>query len=194
MVGSGIPSWSEWESVVEAIVNTEGRKYNVPGYDFDDIAQEIRMECYRVMEFYDPQRIGNSPYKYLITCIRNRFYNMRRGVYVPNNPPCVRCELWDKENRRCTIDEVGCDKIVRYRKGMSTKAALHKPSSLDIDVEDASIGNNVNLIVLDESIVAALPSGLIIHYQHLKSGNSTMVPPRIKRQIREITKRIIEDA
>ncbi len=189
---NGTPTYADVSDIVEALVNTEGRRYPIPGMDFEDIAQEVRMECVRVLQFYDASRIGPSPYKYLQTCVRNFLYNQRRGIWVPNNPPCVRCPLWDRMRKICTIDEVGCDKIVHYRENMATKAALRSPSSLEIDVSDNLHEQELDSMILDQSIRDALPPNLIPHYKKLLAGEK--VSPRIKRQIREIATGVINDA
>ena len=189
---SGTPTYADVSDIVEALVNIEGRKYPIPGMDFEDTAQEIRLECVRVLNFYDSTRIGPSPYKYLQTCVRNFLYNQRRGIWVPNNPPCVRCPLWDKVRRICTIDEVGCDKIVQYRESMATKAALKRPATLEVDIMDSNHEQETDATFLDDSIRQALPKHLHSYYDQLIIGNA--IPPRIKRQIREIAMQVINNA
>jgi hypothetical protein len=192
-LASGIFSYVELQPIIDAIINTEGRRYPIPGMERADIAQEIRLECLRVMQFYDATRIGNSPYKFLQVCVKNFLYNMRRGIYVPNNPPCVRCPLWDKVRRTCVIDEIGCEPILKYRNNMATKAALRAPATLEIDVTQGE-GLDIDAWILDESIRAALPSSYLKYYQAMKDGRGDAIPPRIKRQIRNIVKEILGDA
>ena len=187
-----IPSYADVSDIVEALVNIEGRRSPIPGMDFEDTAQEIRMECVRVLNFYDSTRIGPSPFKYLQTCVRNFLYNQRRGIWVPNNPPCVRCPLWDKMRRICTIDEVGCDKIVLYRENMATKAALRQPAPLEIDVMDDRHEQELEAKLLDQSIRTALPTHLIEHYEKLILGEKIL--PRYKKQIRDIATGVINNA
>lgn len=186
------PSYADVSDVIEALVHKEGRRYPIPGMDFEDIAQEIRLECIRVLQFYDASRIGPSPYKYLQTCVRNFLYNQRRGIWVPNNPPCVRCPLWDRLNKTCTVDEVGCEKIVQYRQNMATKAALKQPNSLEFDLMDDQYEQEVDAMVLDQSIRNALPDTLIGYYEKMLVGEK--IPPRAKRQIREIAMGVINNA
>ncbi len=192
VVASGVPSYSDVADIIEALVYTEGRKYPIPGMDFEDTAQEIRLECVRVLQFYDASRIGPSPYKFLQTCVRNFLYNQRRGIWVPNNPPCVRCPLWDRLRKTCTIDEVGCDKIIQYRENMATKANLKQPASLDVEVTDPIHEQELDAMVLDQSIRQALPEHLLPHYERLIAGEH--VSPRIKKQVRDIVTEIINNA
>jgi len=193
---SGIISYADVEQVVEAIVFTESRRYCslLPGLDMDDIEQEVRLECIRVMGEYDPSRIGPYPYKFFQTCVRNKFYNMRRGVYVPNNPPCTRCHLWDKSRRTCMVEEVGCQKIVDYRKGMERRQAIQRPASMENDnAVHSQAGSDIDALVLDESIRATLPPELIPSYEKMLDGKSDEVPSRIKSSIRKHVKRMLDD-
>jgi len=189
---SGTLSYHDVEDIVESLVNTEGRKYPIPGYDFEDTAQEIRTECLRVLCFYDPERIGPSPYSYLRTCVRNFLYNQRRGIWVPNNPPCVRCPLWDKVNKTCTIEEVGCEPIAKYRENMARKAEIRQPASLEVDVAHEQQEQELDAIMLDQSIRSTLPDHLLEHYEQMLKGEK--VAPRIKKQIREFVLVVINNA
>lgn len=182
-----IPPYEEVSDVIEALVYSEGKRYPIPGLDFEDVAQEIRLECVRVLQYYDSDRIGPSPYKFLQTCIRNFLYNKRRGIWVPNNPPCVRCPLWNKENKTCMVNEVDCDKIVQYRKNMSTKASLRQPNSLEFEILDEDY---TEVTLLDQSIRNVLPEHLVEYYVKMISGDK--IPARIKKQIRDIVSEIIE--
>ena len=191
-VAASTPSYADVSDIVEALVHTEGRRSPIPGMDFEDTAQEVRMECVRVLQFFDASRIGSSPYKYLQTCVRNFLYNQRRGIIVPNNPPCVRCPLWDKMKRTCTIDEVDCDKIVQYRENMLVKRSLRQPASLEIDVTDDSHEQELNATLLDRSIRESLSPHLIEFYDKMLLGEK--IPPRHKRHIREIAMGVINNA
>jgi len=192
VAASGIPRYEDVEDIVEALVYTEGKRFPIPGMDFVDTAQEIRMECFRVLQFYDATRIGPSPFKFLQTCIRNFLYNQRRGILVPNNPPCVRCPLWDRMRKICTIDEVGCDKIVLYRESMATKAALKSPMLLDDEINDGSHEQEIDAVLLDQSIRSLLTPNLLPYYEKLKQGDA--IPARLKKQIRMIALGVINNA
>jgi hypothetical protein len=192
IAASGTPTYGVYSDVVESLIRTEGRSFLFPGLDKDDIAQEIRMECVRVMTKFDADRIGPSPYRYLKQCVRNFLFNMRRGIYVPNNPPCVRCPYWSKHNKTCLIDEAGCQKIVDYRQNMARRAAIHNPGTLDSEVLDYSVGASVDAIVLDESIRDILPESLLIDYNLMKNGRSSEVSLKNKRAIRQLVQELLD--
>jgi hypothetical protein len=196
---SGTLSYENIAGIVEALVYTKGRNVIIPGLGQSDIAQEIRMECFRAIGSFDAKRIGPSPYKYLERCIHNYLYNMRRGIYVPNNPPCVRCPFWDKASKSCTIEEmdpddrtVPCKKITSYRKNMSTKASIKHPTPLSVEIIDPSSVRDVDSIDLHESIRDVLPSHLFKFYEKMINGKD--IPYSEKKKIRDLITEMLSDA
>jgi replication-associated recombination protein RarA len=75
---------------------------------------------------------------------------------------------------------------------MATKAALRQPNSLEFDITDEHHEDELDAIVLDQSIRNALPDNLLDYYDKMLSGEK--VPSRIKKQIRDIATEIINDA
>lgn len=186
-----------FHEVIEAIVYTEGVNYLIPDMSFDDIAQEIRLECLRVLPAYNPERIGPSPYNYLKTCVKNKLYNLRRGIYVPNNPPCNRCPLWDKGSKECRISEIGCKEIKSYRKMMAAKASLKSPRKLDGESFCVTTGKTLGdqeARMLHEDIKQILPDKLIPDYEKMVFGDASKVSANNKRKIREIVRSFLDDA
>ncbi len=195
IIASGLFSYDQINNIVEALVHTEGIRVKVPGLSFEDLAQEIRLECIRVMQHFDQKRIGPVPYRFLQVCIRNKLYNMRRGLHVPNNPPCVRCEFWNKKTKSCDINEENCDKIVEYRNNMSIKASLRKPAAVDISENIELQTNSVaTAFILDDSIKTILPKELISSYELMKAGQQDRVSNKDKRKIRDLVRKLIDDA
>lgn len=68
------------------------KKVRIPDMDAFDIAQEIRMKCVQALDNYNPNKSNGSPFHFLHRSIHNHIYNLKRGVWTVNNPPCVRCE------------------------------------------------------------------------------------------------------
>lgn len=187
-------NYAQVSGIIESLVYTEIHRYPHNGIENEDLAQEIRMECIKALDKYDPTRIGPSPYKFLQTCVKNRLYNMQRGTYLPNNPPCVRCEFWDKAQKVCKINEEGCDAIIKYRNNMATKAAIKHPALIETDMIDVKRDETVECIILDESIRQKLPAHLIPDYNLMLNGLSAEVSDRNKKAIRTIVKKLLIDA
>jgi len=186
--------YSQVSGIIEVLVYKETRRLSRFAPDRPDLEQEVRLACVKACELYDPNRIGPSPYQFLKTCVRNHLYNLSRGKYVPNNPPCSRCPLWDKANKICIINEEGCEKIKVYREHMAIKAALHKPDNIGYEALDSRTGSHVDeSFILDASIRDVLPSGLIPMYEKMLQGQSSEVPSKIKTQIRKIVRNLLKE-
>lgn len=174
--------------VIESIVYMEWMRVKIPGYEYEDVAQEIRMKCIREMHQFDPSRIGPSPYRFFKTIAKNHLYNLRRGYIVPNNPPCVRCELWNNKNKTCLIDEIGCDRILKYREKMTIKNAIKQPNVIQNDIT----GNtSTEAITLDMDIRVILPHELLLSYEAMLSGEE--IPLGDKIRIRKIVKEYLNN-
>ncbi len=190
--GSGIISYATISGTIEVLVSRESRRSLIPGMDQDDLAQEIRLVCLRVLDRFDPTRIGPSPYSFLRRCVHNYLYNMKRGVWVPNNPPCNRCSLWDKKNKICKVNEENCEDIKRYRRSMALKASIKRPGSLEYDVTDKS--ESTSKADLEAAIKDKLPAHLKKSYELLISGRGREISHSHKKQIRRLVKDLISDA
>lgn len=184
----------EISGVIEVIAIQESRLAGRSHMEIDDLQQEIRLACIKALHKFDPSRIGPSPYAFLKRCAKNHIYNLNRGTYVPNNPPCVRCPLWDRQNKICSINEEGCTKIADYRSNMESKAAIKHPDHLG-DYDTTDVDNNcIEAFILDHSIRETLPKNLIDDYNLMLSGRSSEISPRNRSKIRKMVKAMLEDA
>jgi len=184
--------------VIERVVNhyVYVRRTRIPDMDAQDIAQEIRVKCIQALESnqYDPEKSNGSPYNFLHRCIHNHVYNLRRGTWVPNNPPCVRCDCWDKKERKCTaVDgEDDCAKMQKYRDAMRIKASLRTPIGFDkYCTEGRAIEfGSIEELELDDLIINRLPQKLCNEYMKLRRGEAVKNKKKneLKRAILAILK------
>lgn len=184
--------------VIERVVLSRVYRTQIPDIPPEDLAQEIRLKCFLAIDRFDASRIGPNPFNYFATVADNHIYNLRRGTWVPNNPPCLRCPCWDKENKTCIINEEGCEKIVKYRQNMRIRATLRSPAVQPESEEYNSeyfagsryVEDDIDAFVLDEHIRRRLPTSLLKYYSILVSGQE--VPHPIKRRIRRCVKEILK--
>lgn len=180
------------ERIVYYFINVKQTK--IPDMDSDDIRQEIRIKCIHALqpEVFDPSKSSKTPYAYLRCVIHNFLYNLKRGTWTPNNPPCVRCDCWDRDLRKCTIEEDGCKKMEKYRSMMKAKADLRTPIGFDEYYLDGQhTFGSVEEIELDELVTFKLPEEYRIYYQMLKNGDR--VPEQISNELQQLVIQILEE-
>jgi len=203
IVGSGIP-YEDAIELVETIVSMKKAKYNFPGVDPEDLAQDIRVICWEALSKFDPKKLGKSVFHFVARCVDNRLYNQFRGVYLDNNPPCLRCPEYIKETKGCRIDEVGCDRIVSYRDRMARKRVIAAPLSynafLDADSEadftqhaSMSVGSTTGVCDLDDTLRNELDEILIPYYEKMLCGDIDSVPVHFRRMVQRQVKLILEE-
>lgn len=183
--------------IMEDVIAQKVRKasYMVPSmYDSDDIAQEMRIACWRGLEKFDSSRVEDGAASGVIRvfmrrCIDHRIYNLRRSVYLPNNPPCNRCQYW--RNKECTIYEYGCDRIQNYRDTLKKRQRLDKPATYKGQSEKLSDGDSQasDLSMAIEDRLGS--SSLILKYRRLIAGYS--IDNKSLEKIRAVTKEVLED-
>jgi len=200
MAQEGSFDYSVYSDVIEQVVHyyINIRRVRIPDMDAQDIAQEIRLKCVQALESdqYDPDKTPDgSPYSFLVRCIHNRLYNLKRGVWTPNNPPCVRCPCWDKKLKKCVLDggEQACEKMVRYREAMRVKASLRTPIGFDRHCTEGQslIFDSIDEFELHDLISNSLPPKLLGYYNDLRNGVS--IQPRKKNELRRAIMKILQE-
>lgn len=187
---SATSDYSHLSGVIEQVVHNKIHRYYVPDMSPDDIAQEIRIKCVAAMEKFDATRIGPNPYQFLSKVADNHLYNFSRGTWVPNNPPCNRCPLWDIGKKVCKVNEVDCDKIVKYRKKMFAKAALRTATEFPDYAQEAHV-DTLEASILHEHFKSKLPKKLLPYYEKLINGEK--IPSNYKSKIRSIIRTMLHE-
>jgi DNA-directed RNA polymerase specialized sigma24 family protein len=63
---------------IERLVSMKCGLYKIPGYEREDVGQEIRMVCVRAIQKYDPTKNHSTPFHFLARCVDNRLRNLLR--------------------------------------------------------------------------------------------------------------------
>jgi hypothetical protein len=202
VAASGIcaPTYKELEETIEKIVSLKVSRWTFPGYEPDDIAQEVRLLCWQALKKYDHSKEGKGVFYFLAKCVDNGLYNKGRGIYFDNNPPCRRCPKYDPARpKECC----GSQRMIDYQNRMARRRAIDNPCSLYAGMGDSggvcetfefrtAIGSTTGAINLDVEIRSHLGNDLVPYYEQMISGNTADVPIVIRRQIREVVREIVD--
>jgi hypothetical protein len=200
---SGIP-YEDAQELIETIVSMKKGKYNYPGVDPEDLAQDIRLMCWQALEHkFDPKRVGKSVFHFVARVVDNGLYNKFRGVHLDNNPPCLRCPEYLKENKGCAIDEVGCSRITAYRERMARKRAIAAPLSYNAQLdassendftyhESLSVGSTTGVSDLNDALRSSLDRALVPFYDRMVRGDES-VPVHYRRMVQKQVRLILEE-
>ncbi len=169
---SGIYSYDVLKDDIERIVNMKASLYSIPGYDREDVSQEIRIFCIHALSKYDPSKNHSTPFNYLARCVDNRLRNLLRdnGATLP------------KSKR----DDVRA--IARCESKLKLQTAL--PIGDEIKEDALGSFNTSNSIDFVDSIISRLESSEIRASFYILINNG---PPSIPKIHLKLIKKVIRD-
>ncbi len=70
--------------IVEELVKIKSRSYSFDIYEYNDIAQEIRIICFNVLSKFDPTKVGSREKwkNFFGRCVDNGLKNLKRDNYI----------------------------------------------------------------------------------------------------------------
>lgn len=148
--------------------------YVIPGFDREDIGQEIRMVCVKALEKYDASRNNSTPFHYLARCVDNRLRNLLRD----NAATLSKAQQNDPKA------------IARVEK----KRKLHFTLSVGVDVDESQLGesNGASLDIEEfkEAIIKKLPDDIKPSFDILIKSGPPSIPKAHLRAIKKVIKEI----
>jgi hypothetical protein len=176
---------SEVLEAIEHVVNVLASSYVFGYFDIDDIKQQGRMECIKVLNKgkYDPTRKLSN---FLYIHVKRRYLNLFRDTIRRVECPCVKCH----SGKLCRGTEP-CDRYKLWVKRNNTKASLARPYELLSDRELYEVAPDQACIdELSERIDNELPVEFRQDLLLLKAGMKIPEERKTKlyEEIRKITK------
>ena len=189
-------TYEDIESVVEDLARIKRKKYAKRFIDADDIAQEVRIKCWKSIHIYDPER-GQSIRTFLNVCTENHLRNLMRDNFVTFNPPNKKDPEYFSKSGKPTEKALNDEKIQKYIKRYKRKRAVKMPASVDRVFANTAEGmpcthDHTGRVNLDVSIRQTLDDKhprVAKYYDILIAGG--LVPKTIKIQIQEIVQEIL---
>lgn len=169
---SGVISYASLSEDIERLVYMKAGMYSIPGYDRDDVGQEIRFTCHKAIEKYDPTKNNSTPFHFLARCVDNRLRNLLRdnGYIVAKN----------KRNDQKAIERA------ESKKRLENAAPLNEEHRDSIPT--SYFGRTPYELI--EEIEKYLDSPELIRSLHILINNG---PPSIPKKHLRIIKRVIKE-
>jgi len=191
-------TYEDIESVVEDLARIKRKKYARRFIDADDIAQEVRIKCWKSIHVYDPER-GQSIRTFLNVCTENHLRNLMRDNFVTFNPPNKKDPEYFDQSGKPTEKALKDIRIQKYLKRYKRKRAVKMPASVDRVFANTAEGmpcthdhaGHVNLDVSIRQILFDRHPKVIQYYDILITGGA--IPKSIKIQIQEVVEEILQE-
>jgi hypothetical protein len=109
----GILTYRDIAPIVEVIIRGKVGKLGTIGvYDFDDIAQEIRAKCARIMSRFDPEK--STAYNFFGYCADNFIKDLMRKHTLRDGAVCGSCVYSSVEGCKLHKEANKCDRYKSY--------------------------------------------------------------------------------
>lgn len=152
---------------VERLVSMKASKYKIPGYEREDVAQEIRMVAFKALQRYDPSKNHSTPFYFIARCVDNHLINLRRDN--------------DAFISKAKLDVA--DDSTKHRLEMKRK--VYYPLQME-DQDEYSEKHYPNYFEIHETILLYLPSGLHESYWLVAHDGQNAVPPQHFSKIKKV--------
>ncbi len=157
-------AYDDISDLVEYLIVTNVKKYTFDGFTEDDIAQEIRTKCFKLLTKWNNKRSTGNPIWFFAVAIRNYLYNLRRN-HSRKNPNYNPKDKFHTPSMFCLDSE---------------------------NIEFAEIFQDNEYDLLNEEIINKLTIKQRKYYhQMLKDMSLKGIPTSIKRKIIEAMKDVL---
>lgn len=191
------PHLNEQETLetIDRVVKTLSSSFTFGFFDLDDIYQEARIICLKVLPKYDPsKRLDNFLYIHL----KRRLLTFWRDNYQRNDPPCPACHVAFRNSSDSPhSDGEYCKKYLAWHQRNLQRKRLMVPVDISIIADDSEkstlffdkIAENEEFKELMEKIDLNLPVELRSAFLRLRAGEQ--VPKTIRERLQEVISEIL---
>jgi len=186
--------YSDISDIVEYLVRAKAYKYTFDCWELDDIAQEIRLICFKALEKYDGSRVvDNKLINYFGTCVDNALKNLKRDKYIRMTPNCCSpdCELSHGEEN---TDREICPRWSKYNEKIRSQRVIKHPLSIDAignHVNSANFEENLEMEDIKEYLIKNIDRNLRSGLLNILGGNKKEVDIKNRRKIQEFVKKAL---
>lgn len=189
-------SYEDITDIVEYLVRTKSRSYSFGCWAPEDIAQEIRLICFKAIEHFNPDRVKPDRWKnFFGRCVDNGLKNLKRDNYLRTSPPV-----------RVNFDDMTPDEIIefkktqdytrwqRFQKNLQRKLRILHPIPIDIlgdTIKHARFEEELEYKDLERYVIDSIAAELRMSLRKMLNGEGKNVSKRDKRKIQAFVKRLL---
>ena len=131
-------AYDDISSIIEELVAVKCRKYATGYISYEDIAQEVRIKCWKVMGRYDEKFGKLKPWLNVVT--ENHLKNLIRDKFCMFTPPKRRNPEYFDAHGTPTQKALNDPKVRSYLVAYDRKKSIKRPLSIDGKYESAAEG------------------------------------------------------
>ena len=170
-------TYRDIEPIVEYVAAVKCAKFGTIGiYNREDVAQEIRAKCYKILERFDPKE--GTAFNFFGSCADNLLRDLRRKHTLRKTNVCSRCVYY--RDGGCFLHAADLEKCKRYNAYLENKQRKESISKMLCDPEFAWHTQASDSFLFDNEdyyeaaiaeIRSILPSGLIYPFDMLMANS-----------------------
>jgi hypothetical protein len=184
---SGI-KYKDIEQIIDTVARAKAHQYGSVSYlDQQDLIQEVKIKCWKVLNSYNPDRKNANLLTFLSVCADNRIKDLRRILVYKHNKPCVRCIHHSKGKCTKFKKRMECKQFEQHE--MRIKNKLSCSNTVDIcghNVYDKKSERFIEDVDFYDFIYTHLPQHLHQLFDQLRDANFDfrVLKPRQKKMMR----------
>lgn len=185
-------SYDDISDIVEYLVKTKCRTYAFDCYSPEDIAQEIRLICFKVLTHFDADKVEEAKrVNFFGRCVDNALKNLKRDKYIRYSSPCDGdCELLHGNDAE--LSKV-CKKWLKHQDKIQRKKNIKHPISIELlgDIRDTQFEKIIETEDMKRYLIDKIDDSLRPALMHILNGNKKNVSVRERRRVQGFVKRIL---
>ena len=142
------PTYNDIEHIVEYLVKVKSEKYTFDNYAKEDIGQEIRIICLKVLGHFDFEKVKEDKWvNFFGRCVDNALINLKRDKYIRPKATCNKECAFLHENDD-DISKV-CKRWINHQANNDKKRKIKHPVSIEL-VGDITYNHFENGIIAED--------------------------------------------
>lgn len=180
--------------IVEYLVKTKSWNYTFDCYSPEDIAQEIRLICFKVLTHFDAEKVEEGKrVNFFGRCVDNALKNLKRDKYIRYSSPCDGdCEMFHRDDKELSIV---CKKWLKHQDKIKRKRNIRHPISIELlgDIRDTDFEKQIETDDIKRFLLDRVDKSLKPALLNIFNGNKKSVSIRDRRKVQIFVKRILQE-